>query len=71
VDVGARFEIYRIIRELAERGTAVLLVSSDLPELLGLANRVIVLREGQQVAEMATAGLTQEMVLRYCYGEEA
>jgi ABC-type sugar transport system ATPase subunit len=70
VDVGARFEIYRIIRALAEQGAAVVLVSSDLPELLGLANRVIVLREGRQTAELAKEDLTQERVLRFCYGEE-
>jgi ribose transport system ATP-binding protein len=70
VDVGARYEIYRIIRELTGQGIAVLLVSSDLTELLGLADRLIVMREGRQVAELGTTDLTQETVLRYCYGEE-
>jgi len=70
VDVGARYEIYRIIRELTARGVAILLVSSDLNELLGLADRVIVMREGRQIAELDNASLTQETILRYCYGEE-
>jgi ABC-type sugar transport system ATPase subunit len=70
VDVGARYEIYRIIRDLAAHGVGIVLVSSDLTELLGLADRVIVMREGHQMAELNTAGLSQETVLRYCYGEE-
>jgi ABC-type sugar transport system ATPase subunit len=71
VDVGARYEIYRLIRELTGRGVAVVLVSSDLSELLGLADRLIVMREGRAVAELDKAGLSQETLLRYCYGEEA
>jgi ABC-type nitrate/sulfonate/bicarbonate transport system ATPase subunit len=43
VDVGAKFEIYRIIRQLAAEGTAILLVSSELPEVLGLSDRVVVM----------------------------
>ncbi|MFC1465245.1 MAG: sugar ABC transporter ATP-binding protein [Candidatus Brachytrichaceae bacterium NZ_4S206] len=69
VDVGARFEIYRIIRELAAAGVGVVLVSSDLEELLSLADRLIVLREGRQLAELPAAGLSQEALLHYCYGE--
>jgi len=69
VDVGARFEIYTIIRDLAAQGTGILLVSSDLSELLGLADRLVVLREGEMVAELTvTAELTQETVLTYYYG---
>jgi ABC-type sugar transport system ATPase subunit len=70
VDVGARFEIYKIIRDLAAQGVGILLISSDLPELLGLADRVVVMREGQQMATLPGKGLDQETVLRYCYGEE-
>ena len=47
VDVGARFEIYRIVRELAAGGAGVILASSDLTEILGLADRILVLREGR------------------------
>lgn len=69
VDVGARFEIYRIIREMAAAGIGIVLVSSDMPELLGLADRLIVLREGRQLAELPAAGMSQETLLHYCYGE--
>ena len=70
VDVGARYEIYKIIREMAARGVAILLVSSDLTEILGLSDRVLVMREGKMVKELPAKGLTQETILRYCYGEE-
>jgi ribose transport system ATP-binding protein len=70
VDVGARFEIYRLIRELAAQGAGILLVSSDLNELLGLSDRVIVMREGGQMAELDAQEASQERVLRICYGEE-
>jgi ribose transport system ATP-binding protein len=46
VDIGARQEIYRIIRELSENGMAIILVSEDLPELIGLSDRIVVLRGG-------------------------
>ena len=70
VDIGARFEIYRIIRELAAAGMGVVLVSSDLSEVLGLADRIIVLREGRQMTEINASEVSQEMVLHYCYGEQ-
>jgi ribose transport system ATP-binding protein len=68
VDVGTRFEIYHIIRELAAQGIGILLVSSDLNELLGLSDRVIVMREGAMIADLDAADLTRERVLSYCYG---
>lgn len=71
VDVGARFEIYRIIRDLAAQRRGVLLVASDLNELLGLSDRVIVMRQGTMVTASDAAGLTRERILSYCYGEEA
>ena len=51
VDVGARAEIYAVIRRLADDGIGVLLVSSEVPEVLGLADRVLVMREGRVVHE--------------------
>ncbi|WP_075744298.1 MULTISPECIES: sugar ABC transporter ATP-binding protein [Actinoalloteichus] len=63
VDVGARAELYRLIRELAASGVAVVLVSSEVPEVLGLADRVLVLREGHLVREAAAGELTEADVL--------
>jgi ABC-type sugar transport system ATPase subunit len=51
VDIGAKSEIHSLIADLARSGTAVLLVTSELPELMGLAHRIIVLNEGRAVAE--------------------
>jgi ABC-type sugar transport system ATPase subunit len=64
VDVGARSEIYRILRELAARGMALLVVSSDLPEVLTLADRIVVMADGRTVGEIPGEGATEEAVLR-------
>ncbi|MGZ5385439.1 MAG: sugar ABC transporter ATP-binding protein [Acidimicrobiia bacterium] len=63
VDVGARAEIYGIIRSLADTGTAVLVVSSDLPEVLNLANRIVVMSEGSTVGELDARTATEEAIL--------
>jgi ribose transport system ATP-binding protein len=63
VDVGARADLYALVRALAARGLAVLLVSSEIPEVLGLADRVLVLREGRVVHEGPAAGLDEAGVL--------
>lgn len=65
VDVGAKREIWRILVELAERGTAILLVSSDLPEVLALCDRIVVMREGRVTAELDRAQASEETVLRH------
>ncbi|GAA2118014.1 ATP-binding cassette domain-containing protein [Streptomyces synnematoformans] len=63
VDVGARAELYALIRRLADEGVAVLLVSSELPEVLGLADRVLVLREGRVVHTAPARDLDEHRVL--------
>ncbi|MEU8896087.1 sugar ABC transporter ATP-binding protein [Nocardia sp. NPDC048505] len=63
VDVGARADVYTQIRGLAEQGVAVLLVSSDLPELLALSDRVLVLREGTVIHAAAAAELTESAII--------
>lgn len=70
VDVAARSEIYREINELAEAGAAIVMVSSDLPELLGMADRILVMRRGHIVAELNAKQTTQEEVLKYAAVEE-
>jgi ABC-type sugar transport system ATPase subunit len=64
VDVGARSEIYRLLRALADRGVALLAVSSDLPEVLALADRIVVMAEGRTVGELKGEGATEESILR-------
>ena len=68
VDVGAKAEIHALIGELAEKGAAVLLISSELPELLSLSTRILVLRAGRLVGEVAAAGATQDGLLRLMAG---
>nr|WP_134768796.1 sugar ABC transporter ATP-binding protein [Nocardioides sp. 1609] len=63
VDVGARAEIYRLVRDLADSGVAVIVVSSEVEEVLGLADRVLVVREGRVVHEAAAAHIDESRVL--------
>ncbi len=64
VDVGAKFEIHEMIRQQARDGLAVLVVSSDLPEILALADRILVMKEGELQGELDGATATEEAVMR-------
>ncbi len=63
VDVGAKAEVYRLIRGLAREGMATLLISSDLPEILALSDRVLVMREGMLAGELTRAQASEEKIL--------
>jgi putative multiple sugar transport system ATP-binding protein len=65
IDVGAKYEIYTIINELAARGKAVLVISSELPELLGICDRIYTLSQGRLTGEVAQADATQETLMRF------
>ncbi|MGQ9366809.1 sugar ABC transporter ATP-binding protein [Azospirillum sp. ST 5-10] len=71
VDVGAKHEIYRIIRQLAADGAAILMVSSDLPEVLGLSDRLVVMHDKRVAAVLDAAGLTPETVMTHAAGMHA
>jgi ABC-type sugar transport system ATPase subunit len=62
IDIGAKSEIHRLMSELAQQGLAVLMISSELPEIMGMSDRILVMREGTIVAEFSRAEATQEMV---------
>ncbi len=64
IDVGTKAEVYRLVREAAERGAAVLLVSSEMPELLALSDRLLVMCEGRISGELNGAAMTQANILR-------
>ncbi len=64
VDVGAKAEIYRLMRELTDSGAAILMISSELPEILGMTDRLLVMRDGRLVKELITSETTQEEILR-------
>ena len=67
VDVGAKAEVHLLLRELARKGTAVIVISSDLPEILAVADRILVMREGRITGELAFADATEERILRHAY----
>ena len=70
VDVGAKFDLYALVRGLAARGVGILLASSDLPELLGLADRIAVLQEGRLTHLLETDGMTEADLLARFYDTE-
>ena len=63
IDVGAKFEIYQLIQELAKEGKAVLMISSEMPELLGMCDRIVVLKEGRLAGELLAQDATQENIM--------
>jgi ABC-type sugar transport system ATPase subunit len=68
IDVGAKAEIYQLIADLARAGRSVLVISSELPEILGLCHRIYVMREGEVTGEFNAAGVTQERLLASAMG---
>jgi putative multiple sugar transport system ATP-binding protein len=63
IDVGAKYEIYALIAELASQGRCVIVISSEMPELLGISDRIYVMNEGRFVTEMPTAEASQERIM--------
>ena len=68
IDIGAKNEIYRIINEIAGRGTAILLISSDLPEAMGISHRLLVMREGRTAAVLDAHDATEQQIMEYATG---
>ena len=65
IDVGAKAEIYKIIRNLVESGISVVLISSELPELMLMCDRILVMHEGAITGEVARREFNQELVMQY------
>ena len=63
IDIGAKVEVHRLISELAASGLAIILISSDLPEVLAMSDRIVVLHEGRVTAEISRDQATQERVM--------
>ena len=70
IDIGAKMEVHNIIRDLAKQGVAVIVISSDLPEVLALGDRVLVMREGRQMGMFDIADCSQEKVISLATGQE-
>lgn len=71
IDVGAKFEIYNIMNDLLRQGVSIIMVSSELPELLGMSHRIIVISEGKQAGQFTAEGATQEMIMTAATGGKA
>ncbi|WP_119696726.1 sugar ABC transporter ATP-binding protein [Microbacterium halotolerans] len=71
IDVGTKVEIYRLIRSLAASGTTVVFVSSEIPELIGLSDRVLIMHEGRIAGDIDAAAADEELVLTHAYGRSA
>ncbi len=70
IDVGAKYEIYTIINRLASEGKSIILISSELPEILGVCDRVYVMREGRIVGEVPASEASQELIMKYIMTQE-
>lgn len=68
VDIGAKVEVYKLINEITSKGSSVILISSDLPELFNMADRVMVMRKGRVATIMDIENCTQEMILEHAAG---
>jgi len=70
IDVGSKSEIYQTMADLAEQGVAIIMISSELPEVLGMSDRVMVMREGRMVKELSRAEASEEEIMLYAVGHE-
>ena len=63
IDVGAKYEIYCIINDLVAQGKSVIMISSELPEVLGMSDRIYIMNEGKMVGELSGEEATQELIM--------
>jgi ribose transport system ATP-binding protein len=71
IDVGAKYAIYRLLDELAARGIGVVMISSDLPEIIGMTDRVAVFRGGRIARVLDTRHTSQQEIMRFASGVDA
>lgn len=70
IDIGAKFEIYKLMTEIVKEGKAVIMVSSELPELLGMCDRIYVMCQGKVTGCIGREDFSQETIMRYAAGIE-
>jgi ribose transport system ATP-binding protein len=70
IDVNAKFEIYELMRELVQQGCAIVMVSSDLQELLHLSHRLVIFNKGHIAAELSGADITEDKALKYFFVDD-
>ncbi len=71
IDVGAKAEIYNFMRLLAKQGTAIIMISSELPEIIGMSDRILVMHDGQVMGELSPSEATEERILMMATGQKA
>src|SRR5690625_1682315 len=69
IDVGAKTEIYQLMNQLTARGAAIIMISSEMPEILGMSDRILVMRDGRIAGELQGGEATQEKIMNYALGE--
>ena len=70
IDVGAKVEIYKMMNDLAKQGVAIMMISSELPEILGMSDRVLVMRGGRIRGELTRAEATEEKIMEFATGTD-
>ncbi|MGM0603909.1 MAG: sugar ABC transporter ATP-binding protein [Bacillota bacterium] len=70
IDVGAKTEVYRLMNQLVEDGVTVIMISSELPEIMGMSDRIIVMSEGKKTAELEKSEADQETIMKYATGNK-
>ncbi len=71
IDVGAKFEIYQLMRQLTDRGVAILMISSELMEILGMSDRILVMNNGQIAGELSRDEASEERIMELATAEQA
>jgi ribose transport system ATP-binding protein len=71
IDVGAKSEVYVLIRRLADQGTAIIMISSELPEIIGMSDRILVMHDGQVMGELSPEKATEEEILMLATGQKS
>ena len=68
IDVGSKSEIYQIMDDLTKQGVGIIMISSELPEVLGMSDRIMVMRQGRIVKELSRAEASEEVIMQYAVG---
>jgi ABC-type sugar transport system ATPase subunit len=70
IDVGAKSEVYVLMRRLADQGTAIIMISSELPEIIGMSDVILVMHDGRIMGELTPDKATEEQILMLATGQE-
>jgi ABC-type sugar transport system ATPase subunit len=70
IDVGAKAEVHALMSKLAQSGMGIIMISSELPEILGMSDRILVMHEGSVAAILDRAEATQELIMAYASGQK-